>query len=216
MQSVPPSRPSRPILGNDGIGRNENARMGDFSLAKLPSSILMATGGVAGFMLSGALPSPFDLLIKAAGIGLVGYGIYDLVSAPSTPVSPSKPVTEGGALVSKGNIGAVTGDILVPQPNAKHAAGGFLTYSYDVKFRLINADQEPVTVPLELRVAYYKKSGTVFGNYFWNVEVPGSLSGGQAIISETVSPKGVDPIGPAAAGLYIGDRLLAGVKFTIT
>lgn len=86
-----PYRPSyRPFLGNPErrigpqvitappspqIGRKN---LGEYNSERLGPSILWAAGGAAAFFAGGIAPTPFDLIIKALGVGAVGYGAYHL------------------------------------------------------------------------------------------------------------------------------------------
>lgn len=74
VRYAPASASPRTILGNSGH------RLGVFEESRLPTSLFLASGGIAAVYFGGVMPSPVDVVIRALGIGAIGYAVYHVFS----------------------------------------------------------------------------------------------------------------------------------------
>lgn len=141
-------------LGDGPLEGAERARLGEFSWGRLPSSILWMTGGVAGLYIGGAFPSPVDLVLRAAGVAAIGWGVYYLFAEPSVAKAetPAESAREPQRTPSPAAFQSITGAVISPTAGSKPEIN-FWGTSYDAKLAWYNGSkEEPVNFTYDVYV----------------------------------------------------------------
>lgn len=93
----------RPMMSG---ARRKTGLSGSFDINELPFSTVLAAAGIGGFFLASGLSSPIREIVTAAGVGFIGYGVYNLFSAPveaapevDTDIEPGTESGPGGLLL---------------------------------------------------------------------------------------------------------------------
>lgn len=180
-----------------GLSHSEPAskRMGDDSSIFSPSigtAFLMTVGGLAGLYFSPALPTPADSVMKGLGIGLAGWGGYNLFTkffgGPSGPELDNKAKAEATPIVmmSPEAFAKVSGQIILPLPDTiPQVQSDWFTPEY-----------------FEIKTLWRNDSKEV-GNFKYNilaesVSAPGMWIPGQTSIQKIINDSQVSGLLPGA------------------
>lgn len=190
---APVRAPAPPALGNGSLAGADHPRLGEFSWGRLPTSILLMTGGAAGLYLGGALPSPGDVILKAAGVAAMGWGLFYLFNEPAkaTAEKPSGAAQEPQRTPSPMAFQMIKGNIVSPTPGSKPVKN-FWSYTYDAEVVWYNGSVENVEFTYDV---------------YADVRVPGPQSAqvtpGKSIYRGTVKLKPGEDSGPTVITLPI-------------
>lgn len=131
--------------------------MGEFSWGRLPTSILFLTGGGAGLYVGGALPTPVDVIVKAASVAALGWGVYYLFNEPATPKTekPAGATQEPQHTPTPGAFQLIKGAIISPISGTVPSEN-FWTRSFDAQVAWYNGSSDEVHFT-------YDVLGTIYG-----------------------------------------------------
>lgn len=121
---------------------------GAWSWDEFPLSIFMATAGVGAMYGAGILPDPVKTLGYVAGVGLIGYAIYNVFTGPpagQTMKAVAKNVPTDISPVEAFSM--ITGKIDSPTADGPVS---FLTGKYDLQVTISNSSPKPVTFILQV------------------------------------------------------------------
>lgn len=158
-----PYRP--PMLANPAPAPSPS--MDGFSMADVPLSLTLGIAGAGAMILAGVVPSPVKEISTVLGLGLIGFGLLNLFSAPaaaetSVPASGAKPFTTP----TTDQFNRVSAKIIKPVLGAEVNRGLF-SKDYDVEILWTNGSTDKtVTVPYRIFVEEEPVKGVIAGGLF--------------------------------------------------
>lgn len=146
---APRYRPPAWIGGDPSSLGKSKAGLGGFSIDRLPTSILLMTSGAAGLFVGDAFPSPVNVIVKGAGIAMLGYGVFYLFNEPSGPVKPAGAQREPTATPSPEAFATFHGAIISPTSGTRAQKNTF-SDTFDVKLIWYNDSKEKANFTFDI------------------------------------------------------------------
>lgn len=163
--------PRAQALVSLGEGGPARPRLGEFSIGRLPNAILFMVGGVAGLYVSEVFPTPANVIVKAAGVMAVGWGIYHLFGEPTKPppaVTPAGVEQEPQKTPSMPAFMLISGSIVSPVSGTKPDLNVWTwTRNFDVIISWYNGSSEKVNFTYDVLANIVASPGVPIQGETW-------------------------------------------------
>ena len=143
-EPLPPILPEQPALG-------DRYRMGEFAWNRVPTSVLLLTGGVGAIYLGGVLPNPVDIFARVAGIAAAGYGLYYMFNEPEGQKMQSDNSQKPQNTPPPSDFNMIKGTWISPVSGTKPSEN-FWTTTFDAKYAWYNDSPNEVSFTYDILV----------------------------------------------------------------